>query len=180
MAPESKTADSTTAETPEQTDVVRHAAALPPDSPLQAALEGRADILAMTQQAHDAALVPEEPGGLSHALRAALALRATLLHEEESLADHYSGLLKAAGADGALVALADPATQDFADARLAAFSAYTDLASLSPKDATADDIEALKAAGITDADIVRLAELTAFLAYQLRVVAGLKLMQATA
>ena len=41
-------------------------------------------------------------------------------------------------------------------------------------------LQALKSAGICDADIVRLAELTAFLAYQLRVVAGLKLMQATA
>ena len=35
---------------------------------------------------------------------------------------------------------------------------------------------ALKAAGTTDADIVRLCELNAFLAYQLRLVAGLKLM----
>ncbi|WP_420349539.1 hypothetical protein [Pelagibius sp.] len=174
------TVESTTAETSEGNDVVMRAAALPANSPLQAALAGRADILAMTQQAHDAALVPEEPGGLSHALRAALALRASLLHKEESLADHYRGLLTAAGADGALAALADPATQDFADPRVAAFAAYTDLASTSPKDATADDIEALKAAGIGDADIVRLAELTAFLAYQLRVVAGLKLMQATA
>ena len=38
-------------------------------------------------------------------------------------------------------------------------------------------LDALKSAGIADADIVRLAELNAFLAYQIRLIAGLKLMQ---
>lgn len=161
-------------------DVVLREAAIPADSPVQAALSGRADILAMTQKTHDAALTPAEPGGLSHALRAALAVRAARLHGEESLAAHYASLMAAAGAEGEVAALAEPATKDFADRRLAAFAAYTDLASLAPKDATEADIAALKAAGIGDADIVRLAELTAFLAYQFRVVAGLKLMQATA
>ena len=39
------------------------------------------------------------------------------------------------------------------------------------------DIADLQAAGVADADIVRLAELNAFLAYQIRVIAGLRLMQ---
>ena len=47
---------------------------------------------------------------------------------------------------------------------------------LSPKDAKEDDISALKSAGLDDADIVRLSELIAFVAYQIRVVIGLRLM----
>ena len=41
---------------------------------------------------------------------------------------------------------------------------------------TAADVSDLQRAGISDADIVRLAELVAFMAYQLRLVAGLRLM----
>jgi uncharacterized protein YciW len=37
-------------------------------------------------------------------------------------------------------------------------------------------VEALRQVGVTDADIVRLAELAAFVNYQVRVLAGLKLL----
>jgi uncharacterized protein YciW len=73
--------------------------------------------------------------------------------------------------------MADPAFKGAAGTRLAAIIAYTDLVSLSPKDARAQDIQSLKDAGIDDADVVRLAELNAFLAYQIRLVAGLRLMK---
>ena len=161
-------------------DVVTSQVAIPAQGPVRAALDGRADILSMTRKAHDAALRPAKPGGLSHAVRAALAARAARLHGEESLAVHYRSLMAAANAGGDVEALADPAATNVEDRRLAAFAAYTDLASTAPRDATEADIAALWTAGICDADIVRLAELTAFLAYQFRVVAGLKLMQATA
>ena len=159
-------------------DIVARQAGVAAGSPLYDALLGRADIMAMTQKAHDASLLPEDPGGLSHAERAALAARVARLNGDTSLAAHYTALMNAAGADPAVAALADPAGKDHADNRLTALAAYTDLTALSPKDATAGDIDALKTAGIGDADIVRLAELTAFLAYQIRVIAGLKLMQA--
>lgn len=46
-----------------------------------------------------------------------------------------------------------------------------------PRTATKDDIQTLYEAGVSDADIVRLAELAAFLGYQARLVAGLRLME---
>ena len=46
---------------------------------------------------------------------------------------------------------------------------------LSQKDATADDLAALKAAGISEEHIVRFSELIALRTYQVRVVAGLRL-----
>jgi len=62
------------------------------------------------------------------------------------------------------------------DARLKAIIRHTDLITTNPKEATAEDIAALRAAGLDDADIVRLSELIAFVSYQVRVVAGLRLM----
>jgi len=151
-----------------------------PGGAVAAALAGRADILSMTRESEQASLLPREPGGLSHGERAALAVRIARLHGEADLAAHYAEFVARAGATGAVAALADPAFKGDGDRRLAALIVYADLVSLSPKDTTAGDIEGLKAAGMGHADIVRLAELTAFLAYQVRVVQGLKLMQATA
>ena len=64
------------------------------------------------------------------------------------------------------------------NARLKAILRHTDLVTCSPKDAVAGDIATLKAAGIKEEDIVRLSELIAFVNYQVRVVAGLRLMAA--
>ncbi|MCR4267192.1 CMD domain-containing protein [Nitratireductor sp. ZSWI3] len=161
-------------------DVVITQADAAGSGPVRDALEGRVDIMAMTQATHDAALRPADPGGLSHGERAALAARIARLNADEGLAAHYAALLEEAGADEAVSAMADPAHKGGGDARRAALIAYTDLVSVHPRDTAAADIEALKSAGISDADIVRLSELNAFLAYQIRVIAGLKLMKATA
>ncbi|MNV44146.1 hypothetical protein D3C71_1358950 [compost metagenome] len=52
---------------------------------------------------------------------------------------------------------------------------FTDLVTRKPREATKQDIDALKAVGISEPDIVRLTEVLAFVNYQLRVVAGFKL-----
>jgi len=158
-------------------DVVLGEVGIEADSALRAVLETRADVLAMTQATHDAALRPADPGGLTHGERAALAARIARLNREEGLAAHYETMLREASPAPETARLADPAFKGAAGTRLAALASYTDLASLSPKDAGAEDIQSLKDAGIDDADIVRLAELNAFLAFQIRLVAGLRLMK---
>jgi len=158
-------------------DVVLGEVGIEAGSPLRAVLETRADVLAMTQATHDAALRPRDPGGLTHGERAALATRIARLNREEGLAAHYEAMRRETKSSQETAGMADPAFKGAAGTRLAAIIAYTDLASLSPKDARAQDIQSLKDAGIDDADIVRLAELNAFLAYQIRLVAGLRLMK---
>ncbi|GAB5374855.1 MAG: hypothetical protein AcusKO_13170 [Acuticoccus sp.] len=160
--------------------VVIRQAGVPAGGALHAALDARADVMAMTEDVHTAALTPADPGGLSHAERAALAARIARIHADEALAAHYLALPAAAAAPTDLLAtVADPAAMP-ADARLAALCAFTDRVARDPRNATAADIEALKTAGIADDDIVRLAELNAFLAYQIRLIAGLKLVGGTA
>lgn len=163
-----------------ENDVILRLAGVAPEGAVAAALKARADIIALTRESEKASLLPHEPGGLSHGERAALAVRVARLHKEDGLADHYAALMQRAGAVGMAAALADPAFKGGGDGRLAALITYADLVSLAPKDTVAGDIEALKAAGIGNPDIVRLAELVAFLAYQIRVIQGLRLMQATA
>jgi uncharacterized protein YciW len=158
-------------------DLVTRLAGISAGTAAHDALAGRADVMAMTQETHDAALIPADPGGLSHAVRAALAARVALLSGEESLAGHYRELLAAAPEEAGACDLADPTFKGEAGTRHGAMIAYTDLATVHPKDADGSDIDALKAAGISDADIVRLAELNAFLAYQTRLIVGLKLLR---
>lgn len=157
-------------------DVVRTQAGIGAQSQLNAVLDTRADVLEMTQATHDAALRPADPGGISHAGRAALAMRIARLHQEPGLAAHYESLMRQARASAAISRLADPAFKGD-DAQLTAVLAFTDTVTQAPREATACDIQRLQQAGVSDADIVRLAELNAFLAYQIRLIAGLRLMK---
>lgn len=134
------------------------------------AVATRAGIFEKTQAAEDAVLRPRETGRWSHALRAALAARIATLNAESGLAARYL-----AGAED-FAALADPA-HDGAAQGLAEVVAFMDKVAANARQVSAGDIAALQVACVADADIVRLAELNAFLAYQMRVVAGLRLMR---
>ncbi|MGA0889680.1 MAG: hypothetical protein ACO3S0_17335, partial [bacterium] len=53
---------------------------------------------------------------------------------------------------------------------------FVDKAANDTKNIVAEDISKLQAVGVSDADIVRLCELIAFVSYQVRVTLGLRLM----
>ncbi len=151
--------------------VVAKAAGLNPASPLKGVLTLRSDILELTENSHEASLRPIQPGSLTHAERAGLACRMSKRNDEPVLARHYETLFGVGSQ-----AVANTGFDGGDDARLKAIIRHTDLVTTNPKQATADDISALRAAGLDDADIVRLSELIAFVSYQVRVVAGLRLM----
>ncbi len=148
-----------------------------PGSELAAALAARSRIMELSQAAHDAVLSPKDPGGLTHAERAALAERMARMHGDAAAAAHYAAL-PAAGEAG-IAALRDPAAMP-QDGRGAALARHVDLLTRSPREATRGDIDALREAGLGEPDIVRLSELVAFVNYQLRVIAGLRLLQEAA
>ena len=131
----------------------------------------RRDIFEKTQAAEIAVLTPADAGGLSHDLRHVLAARIAALHDEPEQAARYT----ASVVSPELATLtAVGCTLD--DARIQAMLTFTDAVSTNPRDIVAEDVKALQSAGVSDADIVRLAELNAFLAYQLRLIAGLRLL----
>lgn len=137
-------------------------------TPLAEALAARAEILRLSQASQDAVLLPKEAGGLSHGLRAALAARMARQNAQHSLAAHYDDLMRRSGEVQADAVSASEQT------RIAAIVAHSDRLTLRPRDATRRDIEALKVAGVGEPDIVRLAELAAFVNYQARVIRGLQ------
>jgi len=149
------------------------AAGITAGSATGAAAGSRSNIIEATQAAEDAVLTPKDAGAFPHALRAALAARIANEAGEHDLAERYL-----AGA-GDMAALADP-SHDGEDEGLALVVAFADKAANHTREILAEDISKLQAAGVEDADIVRLCELVAFVAYQLRVVAGLRLMKGAA
>jgi uncharacterized protein YciW len=155
--------------------LIESLAAVPAESRLGQALTKRAEILRLSEAAHDAVLLPREPGGLSHGLRAALAARMCRHLGDDALATHYDSYVAHSG-DLDVASLAHPDGTG-GDQLQDAMARHADLLTLAPRQATRNDIEALKAAGLGEADIVRLSELAAFVNYQLRVVAGLKLLK---
>jgi len=157
------------------TDVIATIVGIEPGSPMAAVVAGRAGVMALTQQTHDGALTPQEPGGLSHAERAALACRIAKINGDKAFEEHFERLLENADAPESAARMADIFFSG-RDARDRAFIRHVDLVAHAPRDATRRDVELLREAGIIDADIVRLAELVAFVSYQIRVAAGLRLM----
>jgi uncharacterized protein YciW len=147
-------------------DVIDRAAGLMPGQPLHAARRFRAKVVEATQASHDA-LLHEPVRGLSTADRLRVAAHVCTVAGAASLALHYEALL--AGADDALApSPALPAMLHFA-ASLTTDPRLGDRAALAP----------LRDAGLADEAIVAVAQLVAFLSYQLRVVAGLRAMSAS-
>lgn len=139
--------------------------------PVRDALHARADILRMTQQAEEAVLRPRDPGGWSHDLRAALAARIAEQHELADLVLYY----KQRVSDGALLPICSP-DYDGSDHGLTDVLGFMDRVSREPREVVAADVDQLTGRGVSDADVVRLTELNAFMAYQLRLIAGLTLL----
>ncbi|MBB6467375.1 CMD domain-containing protein [Aminobacter carboxidus] len=164
----------------ENNDVIAAIVGIEPGSALAEVVAGRADIMALTQQTHDGALTPVASGGLTHAERAALACRIAKINDDKDFEEHFEALLDSAGPSSDTARIADIWFDGGSDIRLKALIRHVDLVAHAPKDATRRDIELLQEAGLTDADIVRLSELVAFVSYQIRVAAGLRLMRGLA
>ena len=147
-------------------DVIDRAAGLAPGDPLHTARRLRAKVVEATQASHDALL--EQPvEGLSTAERLRVAAHVCTIAGAADLARHYEARLADAPDRDAAPSPARPAMLQFA-AALTTDPRLGDRAALEP----------LRRAGLGDPAIVALAQLVAFLAYQLRVVAGLRAMRA--
>jgi uncharacterized protein YciW len=148
---------------------------LTPEAPAAAAVVLRADVLRMTDRAEAAVLAPREPGAWSHDMRAALASRIARINGKGDLAEAYRARI----AGPAAGAICDP-DHTGRDAREATVLRFMDRVAARPRDVTADEVADLSAAGVADADIVRLCELNAFMAYQIGLIHGLALLAGAA
>ncbi|HWL29276.1 MAG TPA: CMD domain protein, partial [Burkholderiaceae bacterium] len=111
--------------------------------------------------------------------RLAVAWYASLLSRSESLARHYEQKLDASKLDATVLdAIRRDALDTLAPTRLSAMLAFTRKLITRPVEGDEAALQALTHAGIATADVVTLAQLVAFLSYQIRLAAGLAAMKA--
>ncbi|AWC20905.1 CMD domain protein, family [Aminobacter sp. MSH1] len=120
-------------------------------------------------------LTPANDQGLASDLRVALARRMAALNADEALTAQYDAQLDELDPSRRLSALAEGRT-DLAEP-LATIARHVDLVTVSPIKAEQSDIARLAEAGLNNPQIVALSELIAFVNFQTRVAAGLRLMR---
>jgi uncharacterized protein YciW len=116
------------------TMLIEQLAGIAPDSPFGRAVKARAEVLCLSEAAHDAVLVPRDGGGLSHGLRAALAARMCRHLGNDALVRHYLSYL-AHSAELDVAAFAEPDGVS-GDERHDAMARHADLLTRSPRNAT--------------------------------------------
>ena len=134
------------------------------------AVDNRSNIFNMSDAAEEAVLRPKEYGAFEHGMRAALAARIAFLNHEDALAQKY---LEDAGN---FKKMANPSYKG-EKKDLISILLFMDKVTKETRNVEAEDIATLQNAHVSDADIVRLAELNSFMAYQIRLIAGLRLMK---
>lgn len=126
----------------------------------------RPDVVKHLQGSDDAIFAPLSNGGLTRAEREAAALRVATLLGDRTLEEHYRNRL-----EPYLV------VKPLSDARGAAVLAHTERVTTNPESATKADIDSLLAAGLSPHAIVALSQLIAFVSFQSRVLAGLRMLK---
>ncbi|MGH8788831.1 MAG: CMD domain protein [Cupriavidus necator] len=159
-------------------DLIDQLTGLAPGSATHALRHQRGKVVAATQGSYDALFDPALPG-LSLAERLLVALYAARLTPSTALAAHYRARLEQAGADASHVrAAAEGQPEDIADTRLRAMLDFTRKLIEKPVEGDKAALQALPAAGLSTPAVVTLAQLIAFLSYQVRLVAGLDALKA--
>jgi uncharacterized protein YciW len=126
----------------------------------------RPDVVKHLQGSDDAIFAPQDDGGFTRAERTAAALRIASLLRDGVLEAHYRQRL----GDGA----------PLHGARGAAVLRHVERVTTDPDAATKADIDALLAAGLTPHAVVSLSQLIAFVNFQSRVLAGLRMLKGAA
>lgn len=162
------------------TDVIDRIADVAPGSATYATRHKREKVAAATQRSYDALFDPALPD-LTPADRLCVALYACTLSNASGPAAHYAQRLASIGVDRTVI---DPIAQNSPDAlegqpsRLRAMLNFTRTLIEAPIEGDKAALERLRDAGIPTPAVVALAQLIAFLSYQIRLTAGLRALQA--
>jgi CMD domain protein len=183
-------------------DVIDALVGIVPGSALDAIRARRPEARTHAQKSYRALFAPENPGAVTLQERFAIAVFVTGLHGEAETGAFYASGLAAAGAINAAVAeamgqgpygkypagplsredaagpvyRASAETRRALGARLAAACEHVHMLVFHPRDADAPALQALLDAGWSTDGIVTLSQLVAFLSFQIRVVAGLRVL----
>lgn len=156
-------------------DAIDQAAGLTPEATLYQTRRLRPEFVEGAEACRLSVLTPEDDQGLSAELRLALAQRMAALNGDVPLQRDYQARLAALNPSETLLALANG--DRVREEPLATMARHTDLVTQQPVQATEQHIRLLEQAGLSNPQIVALSELIAFVNFQTRVAAGLRLMR---
>lgn len=156
-------------------DAIDKASGITVDESVYNARRFRPEFVGGAEQCRLSVLTPKEDLGLSATLRAALARRIAALNNDAPLIGEFDAMLASYQPDATLLALA--AGELPQNERLATLARHTDLVTLTPGEADVSAITRLEQVGLSAAQIVALSELIAFVNFQTRIAAGLRLMR---
>jgi len=135
--------------------------------------------VAVATQGSEHALFDPALAGVTLCERLCVAWYACILTPSTTLAEEYLGRLVEADEDDAVIAhIQSGQIEGLASVRLRAMLTFTQTLITDPVKADQTALFALKSAGLTTPEIVTLAQLIAFISYQVRLAAGLRAMQA--
>ena len=189
------------------TDVIDSLAGITPGSPIDAIRSQRPQARVHAQASHDSLFTPLSEADASRRERLAIASFVAGLHNQPDIVAFYEkglderaltdaiasaaaagrshgpygqypkGPLSAEDKPGPLHRVASPVREMFGP-RLAAAFEHAHMLVFHPRDAAPSHLQALIDAGWSTTGIVVISQLVAFLSYQLRVVAGLRVLKA--
>ncbi|WP_122316847.1 CMD domain protein [Pseudomonas cichorii] len=156
------------------TDVLDSLLGIAPGTDLYKVRHARDKVVAATQGSHELFFDPGLQDNLSLAERLLVAYYVCRLTPQALLADYYLEQLQAQAVDPALIAAIDHGAIASLDAvRLQAILGFTRTLIESPVEGDRAALQTLQDAGLSSSEIVVLAQLIAFLSYQVRLAAGL-------
>jgi len=124
---------------------------------------------------------PESAAQLSLHDRALVAVRVAAHTKSQAVEDWYAELARASGATTVDIERTEDLTNTWSTpSPLGVAIQHADLLTTAPASATADDLQRLKDAGFTPVGILSLSQTIAFVSYQLRLIAALRALGASA
>ena len=160
-------------------DVMDTLAGLAPGSPVAELRRQRPDVVKHLQGSDDAMFSPQDDGGLMRAERAAAALRVATLLRDPVLSEHYRSRLAPLDSDGTLARTVEGGAR-ITEGRWDAILAHVDLVTRGPGSAERKDVDNLLVAGLSSHAVVSLSQLIAYVNFQARVLAGLRMLKGAA
>jgi uncharacterized protein YciW len=158
-------------------DTIDRLVGLTPALELFAVRHQRDKVIAATQKSEEALFDPSLPG-ITLTERLFVALLASVLTPSEVCATEYHRRLVALNVEQMLLDQVTNITlQQIKDARLKAILTFTHTLITDPVKADQSALKALPQAGLSTPEVVTLAQLIAFVSYQVRVAAGLSAMK---
>ena len=157
-------------------DIIDQLVGIQPGSTVAELRARRPDVTLYAQSSYETLFAPADFAGLTLGERLLAALRVAALEASQPLIAHYRPLLQQSGAAPEVIAAIE-SDSDLAalSSRQAAIVRHADLLTLAPASAAPEHLAALQAAGLSTRNIVTLAQLIAFLSFQVRTVAALAL-----